>query len=190
MHGQTLLIEAYSHPLRITSRHIIDQGLQLHQERPGALPSNRGNTAGRIHITTLQKYGGRVCDFFHAQIGHGEDAKFVHCTESIFMTTQGAVATSRWTVQHHEAVDHMLQHLGPGDSAFLGDMSHEHNDDVVLFRQARKKRGRFTHLGDRAWRGIEGLHLHDLNRIKNDNLRPLAFNQLRDNLRTGFCGNV
>ena len=190
MHGQTLLIQSYGHALGVAASSIINQCLQLHQQRACALPSYRGYTARRIYVASLQENGRRIRHLFHTQVSHGKDAQFIHRAKTIFVTAKGAIAAACWAIQHHEAVDHMLQHLGPSDATFLGDMPHKNDDDVLLLGEPGKKRGGLADLGNGTRGRIHGLHLHDLYGVQYYDFRTLGFNELGDDLSTGLRGDA
>ena len=138
VHGETLRVQADGHASRIAALDIVDQGLDLHEQRPRSLPGHRDDAPRRNVARPLEEDRGRVADLLHAVLGHGEYAEFVHRPESVLLAAQRAIAAAGGRIEHHQAVDHVFQDLGSGQVAFLGDMPHQHDGDPAVLGQAHE----------------------------------------------------
>ena len=129
-------------------------------------------------VGALQEDGGRIGHFLHAALGHGEDAEFVDGAEAVLLAAQRPIAAAGRHFEHHEAVDHVLEHLRPGQAAFLGDVAHHRHRDAGLLGQPHQLRRRLAHLRGAAGQAFGALRLHHLDRIHDHELRPFRRDQL------------
>ncbi|MNC16111.1 hypothetical protein D3C75_639570 [compost metagenome] len=149
-HGETVVIHPHRHPARVGNLGVVHQRLQLHQQGARPLPDHHDDGAGGLLVTTAQEDGGGVAHLLHPLPRHGEDAKLVDRTEAVLVGAQGPKTRVVGTVQQHGAVDAVLQHLGAGQGAVLGDMAHHEDGDMILLGVAGEQGRRFAHLGDGA----------------------------------------
>ena len=186
MHGEALGIQPHRHTPWIAALHPIDESLDFHQQRARAFPGDGHHAAGRGMIGALQEDGGGIGHVLHAALGHGEDAEFVDGAEAVLLAAQGPKAAAGRGFEHHEAVDHVLQHLRPSQPAFLGDVAHQHHRNACLLGQAHQFRCGLAHLRHAAGQALRGLGMHHLDRIHHHQLRAFDGDQLRDALDDGF----
>ena len=106
---------------------MIDQRLDLHQQRSRAFPDHHHRTAGGHFVPAAQKDGRWVAYLTQPLLGHGEYAQFVDRAEAVFMAAQGAETRIGVAVEQHGAVDTVLQHFRPGQRAVFGDVT-DHDD--------------------------------------------------------------
>ena len=124
-----------------------------------------------MQIAPLQEDGRRVGHFLHALVGHGEHAQLVDGAEAVLHPAQGPVAAGCRRVEHHEAVDHVLEHFWSCQVAFLGDVTNQHDDGARLLGEPGEEGGRLPDLSDAARCAFHRLQLHHLNGVENDHLR-------------------
>ena len=73
------------------------------------------------------------------------------------------VVALAFEVEH--GVDDVLERLGTGEAAVLGDVADEERRDVVALRGEQELRRRFADLADAAGRGLELQREHRLDRV-------------------------
>ena len=81
----------------------------------------------------------------------------------------------------------MLQHLGPGQGAVLGDMPHQQQHGTGLFGKAGERGGALTHLGHTAGSGLQGGQEHDLDGIHHQHPWLFLAGQIQDLLHIRLC---
>ena len=111
-HGQAVLFQPHSDPPGITQLAVVHQGLDLHQQGPGALPYHHHSTAGGGLVAAVEENSRGIFHFLHALLGHGEYPQLIDRAEAVFLAAQGAEARVVGALQQDGAVDHVLQHLG------------------------------------------------------------------------------
>ena len=82
------------------------------------------------------------------------------------------MAALAFEIEHR--VDHMLEHARARNGAFLGDMADEQQDRAALLGRPDQLLGRRPDLGNRAWRGLQRIDIHGLDRIDDDKVRPVG----------------
>ncbi len=70
-----------------------------------------------------------------------------------------------------DRVDHVLEHLGAGDDAFLRDVADQEDREAALLGEADQLLRRRAHLGHRAGGGFQIVDIHGLDRIDDDDSR-------------------
>ncbi|MNP38267.1 hypothetical protein D3C76_1317680 [compost metagenome] len=162
---QTVLFQAHRHATRVTHHRMIDQRLDLHQQRARPFPDHHHRAAGGDFIAAAQEDGRRVADFTQPMLGHGKHAQLIHRAEAVFMAAQGTETGVGVAVQHHGAVDTVLEHFWTGQGAIFGDVT-DHDDRYPAgFGEARQVGRGLTHLGDAARRGLHVGHVHHLDGV-------------------------
>ena len=189
-HGQAIGVGAYRHPPRVPALTVIDQRLQFNQQRPGALPHHHHYTARTHLLATRQKDRRRIFYLPQALFTHGKNAELIDCAKTIFVPPQGAKAAVATGLQHQEAVDHMLQYLGSGEGAVLGDMADQHQDSAGLLGEANQQRGALAHLGDAAGSGLDIRQVAHLNRIDHQYFWFQLFGSGNHGLDIGFAKHL
>ena len=84
----------------------------------------------------------------------------------------------------------MLEDLGAGEVAVLGDVADEERRDVLPFRGEQQLRRRLAHLPDAAGRGLELEREHRLDRVDDDQRGPQPRDLLEDPLEAGLGEQV
>ena len=169
---------------------MIDQRLDLHQQRAGPFPDHHHRATGGDFISPAEEDSGRVAHFAQALLGHGEDAQLVHRAKAVFMAAQRAEAGVGIPVQQHRAVDTVLQHLRTGQRAVFGDVADHHNRHAASFSKARQIGRGFPYLGDAARRRLHVGHMHHLDGVDHHQLRLFFIGDLTDLLNAGFREHV
>ena len=90
------------------------------------------------------------------------------------------MAALAFEIEHR--IDHMFEHLGPGNHAILGDVADQEQGEVRTFRQADQFLRRGAHLGDGAGRRIQAVDKHGLHRIGDHHLNVAAVFQGGDDI--------
>ena len=99
------------------------------------------------------------------------------------------VAAFALEIEH--GVDHVLDDARAGDLAFLGDVADQHDRRARRLGVADHRLRRGAHLGHRAGRGFGDVGPQRLDRIEDDQVRPLALGDGRqDVLDIGFGGEL
>ena len=170
-HRQAILVHAYRHPARVAKAVGIHQRLDFHQQRPGAFPQNHHHTAGGRFLGTRQENRRRVFDLLEAQFGHGKHAQLINRAKAVLVAAQGAITTVAGAFQHDKGINHVLQHLGPGQAALLGHMADQKQNSVRLFGKAGQESRAFPYLADTARRRRHFRAVHHLNRVNHHDFR-------------------
>ena len=76
------------------------------------------------------------------------------------------MAAQALEIEH--GIDHVLDDLGPGDLAVLGDMADQHQRQAAALSVTNQRRCAAAKLGDRAGRGLDALGPECLDRIDDD----------------------
>ena len=98
-------------------------------------------------------------------VGHLEDADLIGRAEPVLHRPQDPVLVKAITFQIEHGVDHVLQHAGPGDRPFFGDMADDQDRDVARLRPLHQPGGAFPHLRDTARRRGDLVHENGLDRV-------------------------
>ena len=95
--------------------------------RIGRVPSTPANTAepGVEASAVAEEQLGGVGDLAQALRGHLEHADLVGGAEAVLGRAQDAEGVAAVALEIEHGVDHVLDHLGPGDLAVLGDVADE-----------------------------------------------------------------
>ena len=168
-HGQAILLQAQGHAPGVGQGALVHQGLDLDQEGPGALAGDHDQAAGHGLVVAGEEDGGGVADLLQAAVRHGEDAQFVDGAEAVLDRAHQPVRAAGLALEIEDGIDHVLQHPGPGQGPFLGDVSHQEDAGIALLGPAHQLRRRLPHLGYGAGRGrqevgvggLDGVHHQD-----------------------------
>jgi hypothetical protein len=77
----------------------------------------------------------------------------------------------------------VLEHAGPRDHAFLGDVTDQHEHETAPLGDPDQFLRRGTHLRDGAGRRVERVHRHGLDRVDDDGGRGIGVVQRGDDIR-------
>ena len=105
------------------------------------------------------------------------------------MTAQRAEPRAGRAVEHDETVDHVFQHFGSGEIAFLRDVTDQDHRGERLLGEPCQQRRRLPHLGDAAGYAAGGFHVHDLNGIDDHHAGSMLLRQFGDGLDPCFRRN-
>ena len=87
-------------------------------------------------------------------------------------------------------VDHMLDHAGAGDLAFLGDVADQNDRDADPLGKAGEFMCRSADLGDRTGGAVDIVGPHGLDRIDDGERRALGLERGEDVAQVGFGGEL
>ena len=149
-----------------------DEGLDLGEERPGALDRADDGAAGLLARPLLEKEGRRVGDGLEPGGRHLENRQLRDGAEPVFHGPQDAVAVVPLALEKEDDIDHVLEGLGPGQRAVLGDVADQEGGDLAALGETEDLVGRLPDLADRARarghlgreNGLDGVHDEDLGR--------------------------
>ena len=100
--------------------------------------------------------------------GHLEHADLVGGAEAVLHGAQDAelVAAVAFEIEH--GVDHVLEHAGPGDGAFLGDVPDQHEREAARLGEPDQLEAGGADLADAAGRALDGVEPHGLDGVDDD----------------------
>ncbi len=129
---------------------MIDQRLDLHQQRAGPFPDHHHRATGGDFISPAEEDSGRVAHFAQALLGHGEDAQLVHRAKAVFMAAQRAEAESASPSSSTESSRYSAPAPSTGQRAVSGDVADHITIATprVLCVKARQIGRGFPYLGD------------------------------------------
>jgi len=187
---QTVLFQAYRYATRIRHHRVIDQRLDLNQQRAGAFPYHHDRAAGGDFIAAAEEDGGGVAHFAQALLGHREDAEFVDRAKAVFMAAQRAETGIGIAVQQHRAVNTVFQYFRTGQRAIFGDVADHHNRHAASFGKARQIGRGFTYLGHAPRRRLDISHMHHLDGVDDHQLRLFFIGNLANLLDAGLREHI
>src|SRR5690606_31653081 len=79
---------------------------------------------------------------------HLEHSHHVGGPETVLQAAQRSNPAVGVSLQVEDDVDHVLEQLGPGDAAFLGDVTDEDRGNVAIFGETNQAGGALPDLGD------------------------------------------
>ena len=101
-----------------------------------------------------------------ARAGHLEHAELADRAEAVLDRADDAVRVMLLALEVEDRVDDVLERLGPGEAAVLGDVADEERRDVLPLGREQQLRRRLAHLADAARRGLELQREHRLDRSR------------------------
>ena len=129
---------------------------------------------GAAGVAVAQKQRGRIGDFGQALAGHLEHADLVGGAEAVLHRAQHAEMMAALAFEIEHRIDQMLDRLGAGDLAVLGDMADQDQRRAGGFGIAHQIEAGGAHLGDGAGRGIQRPGPQGLDGIDGDDAGRLA----------------
>ena len=163
-----------------------DEGLHLHEQRPGALEDRRDDRARRGPVVIGQERPARVGDLEQAALAHLEHADLLGRPVPVLRPAEQAQAAGPVPLDGQDDVDEVLQRLGPRQGAVLGHVAHEHDRDGLALRELHEAQRRLAHLADRARRPVELLGGDGLDRVHDQQPGPGATGELGDPADAGL----
>ena len=132
------------------------------------------DAAGLVARPLLEEEGRGVGDGLQPGRGHLEDGQLRDRAEAVLQGPQDPVAVVPLALEEQDDVDHVLERLGPGQRAVLGDVADEEGGDAVALGVAEDLVGDLADLADRARAGGQLGGEDRLDRIDDQDLRPRA----------------
>ena len=136
-HVEPPLIEPHRQPPRRAGR-LVDQRLNLDQQRPGAFPHHRHHAARDIGGPAREEDRRGVPDLSQPFLRHREETDLVRGAEAVLDGPDDAEPAIRLALEVQHRVHHVLQNPGTRDRAVLGDVpDQQHRDGAGPLRGAR-----------------------------------------------------
>ena len=110
-----------------------------------------------------------------AGAGHLEDGQLAGGTKAVFDAPEHPVGATVLAFELQDHIDNMLQNLGPGDGAFLGNMADQDDGDTCRFGKAQQLGRHFLDLAHAAGGGVHVLAVHGLHGVHNHQVRGRFF---------------
>ena len=120
--------------------------------------------------TTGEKQGRRVGHLDQAMIAHLEDADLVGGAKAVLDRAQDAELMPALALEIEHGIDHVLEHPRPGDDALFGHVADENQDETTPLRQPDQFLRRGADLTDCTGRAVQGVEIHRLDRIDDDQI--------------------
>ena len=129
-------------------------------------------------------------DGLQAGAGHLEDPEFADRAEAVLDRPNDPmrVVALPFEVQHR--VHDVLEHLGTGQAAVLGDVADQHRRQVLPLGGEEQLRGRLANLADRARGRHELRGVHGLDRVDDQQGWLEALDFVEDALGAGLCQKI
>ena len=115
-----------------------------------------------------------IGDLQQSAVGHLEDADLVGRSEAVLHGPENAELVAALALERQYGIDHVLQDLGAGDHAVLGDVADQHKDGAARLGQTDQLLGAAAHLGDAAGRRFQAVQVHGLDRIDDQQGRDVG----------------
>ena len=157
-----------------------DERLDLDQDRPAALHRRRDDAAGRSARMDREEGSRRIGDLHHSGVVHLEHADLVGRPEPVLGRPEQAHRGVPLAFEADHRVDEVLERLGAGDRAVLGDVPDEDHGDPVPLGQVHQAQRRFAHLADAAGRAVQLFDGRRLDRIDDHERRSARPGDLDD----------
>ena len=165
-----------------------DQRLDLGDERPPALQADRAGDPGHPGRAGGQEQPRRVGQRLQAGLGHLEAADLVGGPEAVLGAADQAQGVVLVALEVEDHVDQVLEGLGAGDGAVLGDLADQEGGDGALLGQPHQLGGDLADLADPAG-GAGQLGVgHGLDRVDHHHGRPDLLDQGADGPQVGLGG--
>ncbi len=146
---------------------------------PGAL-------AGRSARNSCDGFGTAL----QARAGHLEHAQLADRAEPVLHRADDTVRVVLLALEIQHRVDDVLERLGSGEVAVLGDVADEERRDVLSLGGKQQLRRRLAHLPDAAGRRLELEREHRLDRVDDHERRPEPGDLFEDPLEAGLGEDV
>ena len=127
-----------------------------------------------------EERAGRIGDLEQTGLGHLEDADLVGRAEPVLRRAEQAQRGVALALEVDDRVDQVLERLRPGDRAVLGHVADEDDGDPVALGEIHQAQRRFADLADAAGGPVELVDGRGLDRVDDDDDRPLGPGRLDD----------
>ena len=127
----------------------------ISQAAAACLPYPRRPPSPGWRFAAGQKQCRWIGDFRQALARHLEHADLVGGTEAVLYRPQHTEMMAPLAFEIEHGIDQMLDRLGPGDLAILGDMAHQYQRRAGGFGEAHQIEAGGADLGDGAGRRIQ-----------------------------------
>ena len=168
-HGGPVVVDAVGAAGRVIPGGA-DQSLDLRQQRTAALHDRGHAGAGAVLRASGEQQLRGIGHAAQPLLIHLKHADLVGGAKTVLGGPQDAEACALLALKIEHAVHHVLQHLGPGDTALLGDMAHHEHGGAALLGKAHEPQGTLPHLADAAGGGIHLHACHSLDGIQDQDL--------------------
>src|SRR5919197_73216 len=187
---ETPVIEPGRHALRRAEARLRGERLYFDEHRARAFHQrgHGGNPCARG--APGEECGGGIGDRLKPGPRHLEDADLVNRTKAIFYRAQNARIERRLAFEVESRIDAVLERLGSGDAAALGDVTDEQDRRARVFREAHETRRAFAHLPHVAGRALERFGVGRLHRVEQHNARLELRGVVHDRLEARLAENV
>src|SRR5712692_2620000 len=170
-HREAVLLQTHRQPARIGGVRGIDQGLDLHQQRPRSFLGHEHARSCDLLGMLRQKNRRRIGNRAKSPVGHREHAEFIDRSETILESADKPKALVRIAFEVQDRVYDVFHDARARDRALLGDVADEHHDRPAGLCVTRQVRHALAHLRDRAGSGGELLRVERLDRVDDGDFR-------------------
>jgi hypothetical protein len=133
-----------------------------------------------------EEQGRRVGHRLQPVLLHLEDADLVGRAESVLHRAQDAERMAAVTFEVQHGVDHVLEHAGAGEGAFLGHVADQDAGQTMALGELDDQGGALAHLPDAARRRGEVLGEHRLDRVDGQHHRLHRLRVIEHRLHRGL----
>ena len=148
-----------------------DERLHLDEQRPRAFDGAQHRRPGDAIRPLGEEQRRRVRHRLQAGAGHLEHADLGGRAEAVLHRAHDAVGVMPLALEVEHRVDDVLEHLGPGQRAVLGDVADDERRHVLALGREQQLRRRLAHLGDAARRRLQLGREHGLDRVEHEQRR-------------------
>ena len=174
-----------SHPFRRGIGAARGQCLDLQGNRSLAVNRQSHRRAGHPRRPLRQERLGWVRYSHQPLVFHPKDPHLAYCPEAVLGRTQYAIHAGRFQVEG--GVHHVLDDLGPGHGALLGNVAHQHQRGAGRLGPAHQRLGGVAH---RHQRTGNALRLDGLYRVHNHQLRRRLLEARQHGLQPGLANQL
>src|SRR5439155_1361013 len=149
-HVQPVEVDAVGNPPNHRVLCLVDQALDLDQERPGAFHGGDDHSPRSSRRGAGEDGGRRVWHLLEPGFTHGEDADLLGRAEPVLGRAQDPELLPAVPFQVQHGVNDMLQDPGSGDRTLFGHVTDQKDRHPGLLRQPHEAGGRLAYLGHAA----------------------------------------
>jgi hypothetical protein len=158
-------------PIPDAARRPRDQRLDFDEQRARAVTGGDDDRSRRADRSLGEQLRRRILDLGEAGAAHLEHAELLRRSEPILVTAQDPVRAAAFALELEHDVDQVLERLGPGDRAVLGDVTDEDRRRAGGLGVRHEARRALAHLRQRAGDRIELPGVHGLDRVEREHRR-------------------
>ena len=146
----------------------------------------RTDPDGGLPTVALDEQISRVGDFLQSFAGHFKQADFAGRAKAVLHAANNAVRVEPIAFEVDDGIDDVLDDLGPGERALLGDMADEHDRDPAALGEVDEFHAAFAQLRDRARGGRQVRLIDHLDRVDDHHAGVDLVNLVGDALDVGL----